>query len=182
MNEVMKMLLEFGLIIIHPKRNSTGTNLELWMYIKTFGEGEAFRCAGNDFMMLLPRDLTGACEAVLQTVRAGGSTPPNSHETFMQIYLIWKGEAELFIGSEYRRVSAPTIAFVPTNTEHWVTNTSTDSELQYLYISVWPHGIPREESEGGWKKVYSEIIDSYIRRGFPVDGKHASNEEAYRCE
>ena len=152
------------------------------MNIKAFSEGEAFRCAGNDFLMLLPRDLTGACEAVLQIVRAGGSTPPNSHETFMQIYLIWSGEAELFIGAEHRRIAAPAIAFVPPNTEHSVTNPSSDRELQYLYISVWPHGIPREESEGGWRKVYAGIIDDYISRGFPVEGKQASDEAGPQCE
>lgn len=152
------------------------------MHIKAFSEGEAFRCAGNDFLMLLPRDLTGACEAVLQSVRAGGSTPPNSHKTFMQIYLIWNGEAELFIGTEHRHVTAPAIAFVPPSTEHWVTNPSPDCELRYLYISVWPHGIPREESEGGWREVYAGIIDEYVSRGFPIEGKQASDGEGRRCE
>ena len=28
------------------------------MYIKQFSEGEPFRCAGNEFVMLLPRDVT----------------------------------------------------------------------------------------------------------------------------
>jgi mannose-6-phosphate isomerase-like protein (cupin superfamily) len=152
------------------------------MHIKNFSEGEAFRCAGNDFLMLLPRDATGACEAVLQIVRAGGSTPPNSHETFMQIYLIWSGEAEVFIGGEHRHVVAPAAAFVPPKTEHWVVNPSPDRELQYLYISVWPNGIPREESEGGWRKVYAGIIDEYVSRGFPVEGKQANGKEGRPCE
>src|ERR1035441_7598358 len=67
------------------------------MFIRQFSEGEPFRCAGNEFVMLLPRDATGACEAVLQMVRPGGTTPPNSHETFMQVYLIWAGEARVYI-------------------------------------------------------------------------------------
>ena len=140
------------------------------MYVKEFREGEPFRCAGNDFAMLLPRDETGACEAVLQIVRPGGATPSNSHDTFMQIYLIWNGKAEIFIGTESRRVSAPAVAFIPPRTEHWVVNTDAERPLQYLYISVWPDGIPREESEGGWKQVYAGIIDTYVSRGFPVDG------------
>ncbi len=139
------------------------------MYAKQFSEGEPFRCAGNEFVMLLPRDETRACEAVLQMVRPGGSTPANSHETFMQIYLIWSGEAEIFIGAESKRVTAPAVAFVPPRTEHWVRNLLSDKELHYLYISVWPDGIPPEEFDGGWKNVYAGIIDSYVSRGYPVD-------------
>lgn len=139
------------------------------MYAKQFSEGEPFRCAGNEFVMLLPRDETGACETVLQMVRPGGTTPSNSHETFMQIYLIWSGEAEIFIGEESKRLTAPAVAFVPPRTEHWVRNLLSDKELHYLYISVWPDGIPPEEFDGGWKKVYAGIIDSYVSRGYPVD-------------
>jgi hypothetical protein len=35
------------------------------MYTKQFSEGEPSMCAGDDFAMLLPRDETKACEAVL---------------------------------------------------------------------------------------------------------------------
>jgi mannose-6-phosphate isomerase-like protein (cupin superfamily) len=142
------------------------------MYIKRFNEGEPFRCAGNEFVMLLPRDETGACEAVLQMVRPGGATPPNSHETFMQIYLLWSGEAKIYIGEEMRQVRAPAVAFVPPRTNHWVENAQADRELHYIYISVWPNGIPAEESEGGWKKVYEKIIDTYASRGYPIDAQH----------
>jgi quercetin dioxygenase-like cupin family protein len=139
------------------------------MFIRQFSEGEPFRCAGNEFVMLLPREETLACEVVLQMVRPGGSTPPNSHETFMQIYLIWSGEAKVFLGAEMRQVRAPAVAFVPPRTEHWVENAAQDRELHYLYISVWPKGIPADEIEGGWRKVYEKIIDSYVSRGYPVD-------------
>lgn len=144
------------------------------MFIKQFSEGEPFRCAGNEFVMLLPRDETGVCEAVLQRVRPGGATPSNSHDTFLQIYLVWSGQAEIFIGSESRRVNAPALAFVPPRTEHRVVNLLPDRELQYLYISVWPQGIPADELDGGWKKVYADIIDTYASRGFPVDGDERS--------
>lgn len=139
------------------------------MLIKQFTEGESFRCAGNDFVMLLPRDETKACEVVLQIVRPGGTTPANAHETFMQIYLIWSGKARVTIGAETAEVSAPAIAFVPPRTNHWVENLLADQELQYLYISVWPKGIPAEEFEGGWKQVYGKIIDEYVSRGYPVE-------------
>jgi quercetin dioxygenase-like cupin family protein len=113
--------------------------------------------------------VTGACEVVLQMVRPGASTPSNSHDTFMQVYLVWSGEAEVFIGEESDRIKAPSVAFIPPKTEHWVKNASEDRELHYLYVSVWPKGIPPAESEGGWKKVYESIIDSYVSRGYPVE-------------
>ncbi len=62
-------------------------------------------------------------------------------------------------------------AFVPPRTEHWVENALAGRDLQYLYISVWPNGIPSEEFNGGWKHVYAGIIDEYVTRGFPIDGK-----------
>ncbi len=141
------------------------------MLIKQFSEGESFRCAGNDFVMLLPRDETKACEVVLQIVRPGATTPSNTHETFMQIYLLWSGRAKVVIGSESAEVSAPAIAFVPPRAIHWVENLSPDQELRYLYVSVWPDGIPAEEFEGGWKHVYGKIIDGYVNRGYPVDAE-----------
>jgi mannose-6-phosphate isomerase-like protein (cupin superfamily) len=73
------------------------------------------------------------------------------------------------IGGETQQVRAPAVAFVPPRTEHWVENALADRELHYLYISVWPDGIPPEEREGGWKNVYAKIIDSYVSRGYPVD-------------
>jgi mannose-6-phosphate isomerase-like protein (cupin superfamily) len=141
------------------------------MFAKQFSEGEPFRCAGNEFVMLLPRDETSACEAVLQMVRPGGATPPNTHDTFMQVYIFWSGNAKIFIGSESREISAPAVAFVPPRTSHWVENLSSGRELHYLYISVWPNGIPAEESEGGWKKVYEKIIDSYVSRGYSIEAQ-----------
>src|SRR5579883_2130903 len=119
------------------------------MLIKQFNEGEPFRCAGNDFVMLLPREESGACEVVLQMVAPGGSTPPNRHDTFQQVYLIWSGLAEIHIGTERRSVIAPAVALIPSGTEHWVRNLSAENELHYLYISIWSGGIPPEEMEGG---------------------------------
>lgn len=141
------------------------------MYVREFSEGEPFRCACNEVVMLLPRDETQACEVVLQMVRPGGTTPSNSHETFMQVYLIWSGEAEISMEQQSKRVTAPAIAFIPPRAEHWVRNMSQDRELHYLYISVWPDGFPREGFEGGWKHVYAKIIDTYASRGYPSEAK-----------
>lgn len=136
------------------------------MYCKTFGEGEKFTCAGNDYAMLVPRDVTDCAEIVLERVPVGGRTPPNAHSTFVQAFIILQGEAEITIGDATRRVSAPSVAFVPRNTNHYVANAG-QGELHYIYISVWPDGIPQAEKDGGWKKVYADMIQEYADRGYP---------------
>lgn len=139
------------------------------MWIRSFAEGEPFRCAGNDFVMLLPRDLTDCCGVVLQIVQPGAQTPPNAHETFLQVYLILSGTADVKIGEESKVVSGPAVALIPPKTNHWVVNASADVPLQYLYMSVWPQGIPAAEKEGGWRRVYRQIIQEYADRGYPQE-------------
>ena len=136
------------------------------MFCIPFSEGENIRCAGNDYLMLLPRDVTGSCEVVLEKIKLGESTPPNTHSTFQQIYIVLSGEGEITIGDDTRRVTAPAVAFIPKNTHHRVVNTG-DTELQYIYVTVWPEGIPTNEIEGGWRKVYAEMIQEYAERGYP---------------
>jgi mannose-6-phosphate isomerase-like protein (cupin superfamily) len=120
-------------------------------------------------MMLLPRDLTHSCEVVLEKVAVGKMTPPNAHPTFQQIYIILAGEGDITIGDDIQHVVAPAVAFIPKNTHHQVVNTG-PVEFQYLYVSVWGEGIPKEESEGGWKKIYAEMIQEYSDRGYPSEG------------
>ena len=137
------------------------------MHCKTFDEGELFQCAGNNYVMLLPRDLTNCAEVVLEKVAVGQRTPPNAHPTFVQIYIVLQGEADITIGEETRRVTAPAVAFIPCNTNHYVFNKGTN-ELRYLYVTVWPDGIPCDEVEGGWKQVYARMIREYSDRGYPA--------------
>lgn len=140
------------------------------MYVREFAEGIKFGCAGNDYVMLLPREETNCCEAVLERISGAGRTPPNAHSTFMQIFIVLAGEAEITIGQETRRVSAPALAYIPQKTNHSVLNLGKD-ELRYVYISVWPDGIPREERDGGWRRVYADMIQEYADKGYPpVDG------------
>ena len=137
------------------------------MYCKTFGESETFSCAGNEYAMLLPRDETNCAEIVMEKIAVGGRTPPNAHSTFVQAFIILQGQAEVTIGDGTRRVSAPAVAFIPRNTNHFVVNAG-QSELHYIYISMWPEGIPRAEREGGWKRVYADMIQEYADRGYPA--------------
>lgn len=136
------------------------------MYIKSFDDGEKFMCAGNEYLMLLPRDLTDCCEAVLESVDVGKRTPPNAHATFNQVYVVLDGEAEITIGEETRRVSGPAMAFIPKNTNHYVQNAGS-VKLQYIYITIWSDGIPAREKEGGWRKACTDMVKEYSDRGYP---------------
>jgi mannose-6-phosphate isomerase-like protein (cupin superfamily) len=137
------------------------------LFAKKFEQGEPLQCAGNNYRMLLPRDLTDCCEVVLEEVAPGKSTPPNQHETFLQIYVVLEGHAELFIGDEAREVRGPLVALIPRRADHYIVNKSGKTPLRYLYISVWPEGIPAAERDGGWKKVYERMIQEYADRGYP---------------
>jgi quercetin dioxygenase-like cupin family protein len=138
------------------------------VFAKRFEQGEPFQCAGQDYLMLLPRELTNCCEVVLEEVAPGRSTPPNQHETFLQVYVVLEGRAELTIGADTSDISAPFVALIPRNTNHYIVNKSEIGPLKYLYISVWPDGIPAAEREGGWRTVYNTIIQEYADRGFPA--------------
>ena len=138
------------------------------MYCKSLSEGERFRCAGNEYLMLLPREMTDCCEVVLEKVAPGRRTPPNAHPTFNQIYIVLSGEAEITIGERTYRISAPAVAYIPQNTNHYAVNLGA-VELQYLYVTVWPHGIPDKEKAGGWRQAYVDIVQEYVDRGYSVE-------------
>jgi mannose-6-phosphate isomerase-like protein (cupin superfamily) len=128
-------------------------------------DGELFECAGNRYAMLIPRDQTRCLEAVLETVMPGGSTPPNAHETFVQLYVLLAGSARLRIGSEIREVQSPSVAFIPKQTVHCIENTG-GVPLRYLYVSIWPGAIPAEEDRP-WREICARMIADYAERGFP---------------
>jgi len=136
------------------------------MLIRTFAEGERFPCAGNEYVMLLPRDVTDCCEVVLEDIAAGSETPPNVHSTFNQVFIVLQGEAEISIGNDKRQISAPAVAYVPNNTNHSVRNVGAVN-LRYIYITIWPKGIPADEKLGGWKEACAAMVREYAERGYP---------------
>jgi mannose-6-phosphate isomerase-like protein (cupin superfamily) len=142
------------------------------MFAWTFQEGERFPCAGNEYVMLVPREVTDCCEVVLERIDSGGSTPPNAHLTFNQVFIILEGTAEITIGDEKRHLSAPAVAYIPKNTQHFVRNLGT-AELQYVYITIWPDGIPADERRGGWRQASEEMVRDYAERGYPPSSPEA---------
>ncbi len=123
------------------------------MYAKHLQDAELFMCAGIQFGMLLPRDITGSVEVVWERLEPFQSTPQDHHASFDQLFFILKGTGEVTVGTESRPVKAATVVFVPHATPHSVQCTS-DEGLEYLYFNVWRNGIPDKEKD--WKVTYSQ--------------------------
>jgi mannose-6-phosphate isomerase-like protein (cupin superfamily) len=134
------------------------------MICRRLDEGEEFWCAGNLYRMLIPRDDTRCFEAVLETVQPGGATPPNAHDTFVQMYFVVRGKARVHIGGEVRETAAPAVAFVPQRTQHHVENPG-DEPLEYVYVSIWPGAIPVEDGHT-WQEARDSMVQMYAARGY----------------
>jgi mannose-6-phosphate isomerase-like protein (cupin superfamily) len=124
------------------------------MYAKHLEEAESFTCAGVQFGMLLPRDITGSVEVVWERLEPFQATPQDQHPSFDQLFFILKGTGEVTLGTESREVKVATVVFIPQAMSHSVQCTS-DEGLEYLYFNVWRNGIPDKEKD--WKVTYSQI-------------------------
>lgn len=124
------------------------------MYAKRLEEAEPFECAGIQFGMVLPRDVTGSVEVVWERLEPSMRTPLDQHLSFDQLFFILKGTGEVTVGSETQAIQAATVIFIPRATTHSVRCTS-DEGLEYLYFNVWRNGVP--ENEKNWKTIYSVI-------------------------
>jgi mannose-6-phosphate isomerase-like protein (cupin superfamily) len=132
------------------------------MFVRTLQQAEPFQCAGIDFGMVLPRDITGSVEIVWEELKPGVSTPADKHDHFDQVFWILDGEADVTVGKEQRRVGPQTVVFVPRATQHSVRCLSAGG-LRYLYMNVWANGIP--ERDRNWKQIYLDIHSRRVAAG-----------------
>jgi mannose-6-phosphate isomerase-like protein (cupin superfamily) len=134
------------------------------MICRTLTEGERFWCAGNLYTMLIPRDDTQCLEAAMETIEVGQATPANAHSSFVQMYFMVAGTARVHIGEEQREITAPAVAFVPRQMDHYVENIGS-VPLQYIYVSIWPGTIPAEDGLS-WREACDAMIRMYDSRGY----------------
>jgi len=121
------------------------------MYAKKFEETPSFKMFGNEYNMLLPRDITECIEIPLVRIKKGGSTPKHAHHEEEQVYFILEGKALLRIEDEEKEVEGGTICYIPRHSEHEIVCIS-DEDLVYICVAVWPKGIPKGQKE--WKRAY----------------------------
>lgn len=63
-------------------------------------------------------------------VEPGNEQPQHSHGP-QQVYVITRGSGRMKVGEEEREVSAGSMVFIPSNTEHGIVNTG-DETLTYV--------------------------------------------------
>ena len=124
------------------------------MYTKRFEDTPSFVSFGNEYHMLLPRDETECTEAALVRIKRNSFTPSHAHPEEEQIYFILEGMGRLKVAGQEGEVKGGTVVFIPRNAEHEITCTS-DEDLIYIYVAVWPGGIPKEQKS--WRKAYSKL-------------------------
>ncbi len=101
--------------------------------------------------MLLPRDETECTEAALVRIKKNGSTPRHAHPDEEQVYFILEGKGRLKLADKETQVEGGTVAYIPRNTEHEITCTSSE-DLVYVYVAAWPEGIPKDQKS--WRRAY----------------------------
>ncbi len=121
------------------------------MYAKKMEETEGFELFGNRYRMYLPRDMTECLECGVVKMEKGSGTPAHEHPKEEQIYLVTGGRGRLRVGDEECDIEKGMIVFIPRATEHEVECIS-DEGLEYVYVAVWPGGVPQEERD--WRKAY----------------------------
>jgi mannose-6-phosphate isomerase-like protein (cupin superfamily) len=137
------------------------------MHCVRLNEGERFACAGNQYTMLVPRDETHCLEAAVEDLAPGAATPPNAHETFVQLLVFFSGRARVHVGGETKDLEAPGVAWIPMSTQHHVVNIGAGA-LKYMYVSIWPGKMPPEEDRP-WREICARMIQEYADRGFPPE-------------
>lgn len=122
------------------------------MFVTTLATATKFRIEERApfFKMLLPRNVTEAAESVLVTLRKSDEVGDHSHPEEEQMYLVLKGRGRLWIGDDEQLLRPQMIVHVPRGAVHRV-QALTD-ELVYIYVSVWPNGIPARDKD--WRKAW----------------------------
>jgi mannose-6-phosphate isomerase-like protein (cupin superfamily) len=80
------------------------------------------------------------------------------------MYFFVRGSARVHIGMETCEVAAPAVAYVPKQAHHYVENIG-DSALSYVYVSIWPGEIPREDGLT-WREACDAMIRAYQSQGY----------------
>jgi mannose-6-phosphate isomerase-like protein (cupin superfamily) len=126
------------------------------MSAKNIEEAEPFECAGIQFGMMIPRDVTGSLEVVWERLRPFESTPLDRHASFDQLFIILKGTGEVTVGERRYDIKPSTVVLIPQAVLHSVRSTSEEG-LDYYFFNIWKTGVPASERD--WRTVYSSIHD-----------------------
>lgn len=115
------------------------------MYAKRFSETKAYKFWGNNYNLILPREITELMEGELIRMRKGSKTPAHSHNKEEQVYIILQGKARIKIEKEEKIIEKDYVVYIPRNKIHEIKAIG-EEDLVYMYFAVFPDGkIPREK-------------------------------------
>jgi mannose-6-phosphate isomerase-like protein (cupin superfamily) len=102
------------------------------MYVKDLGDAPTRELDGLVSHILLEEgDAPGGEMSITWVaVEPGNEQPQHSHGP-QQVYVITRGSGRMKVGEEERDVSAGSMVFIPSNTEHGIVNTG-DETLTYV--------------------------------------------------
>jgi quercetin dioxygenase-like cupin family protein len=102
------------------------------MYVKDLGDAPTRELDGLVSHILLEEgDAPGGEMSITWVdVEPGNEQPQHSHDP-PQVYVITRGSGRMKVGEEERDVSAGSMVFIPSNTEHGIVNTA-DETLTYV--------------------------------------------------
>ena len=143
------------------------------MFAKHLDDAELFTCAGVQFGMLLPRDVTGSVEVVWERLEASQSTPTDQHSSFDQLFLILKGTGEVSVGGEAQMIKPSMLVFIPQATQHFVRCTSEEG-LEYFISMSGEKGFQTKRRTGN-----SPIL-RYTTVGQPANPRNKSSIYPFR--
>lgn len=107
------------------------------MYAKKFEDTKFEEQFGNEYNILLPKEMTESLQLALVKVKRGSLTPKHTHKDEEQAYIILKGSGIVRLNDEEEKVGEGMIVYIPRETEHEIKNTGED-ELTYIYVANWP--------------------------------------------
>ena len=102
------------------------------MYVKDLGDAPTRELDGLVSHILLEEgDAPGGEMSITWVDVEPGSEQPQHRHDPQQVYVITRGSGRMKVGEEERDVSAGSMVFIPSNTEHGIVNTG-DETLTYV--------------------------------------------------
>jgi len=107
------------------------------VYAKKFEDTKFEEHFGNEYNILLPREMTESLQLALVKVKKGSLTPKHTHEDEEQAYIILRGSGIVRLNGDEEKVSEGMVVYIPRGIEHEIENTGED-DLTYIYVANWP--------------------------------------------
>ena len=107
--------------------------------IRPFSEAEPYQQDEPGiatFARLMKKDEVPGLEMGHVSLEGPIHKTPAAHEQWQQVYLIFCGCGTIHLGDESRKVTAPTMVVIPSNTRHSV-QLDAGEKMQYVFVNQY---------------------------------------------